>query len=242
VFGTVRLGLFESQLRLWHTSDVPIFLEKFLLPLLVVLVAALAITNPMKFDVFQRITGTLAVVFIALFLSHSLQPRNRSQDSESTVTPRDSVSVTPASKTGDSPVPLEEIASETNQEEQSAASPSPIASPLPPLPPPPLNEPQSRLRQSQCTELGNLVELGDTLLSRLVAERASDSVRADVDNWRSDSENWLKKNAPIQAVLFSTAPASSLRPTNYPSQYGPFYGRLRGQLNALRDILNKVCG
>jgi hypothetical protein len=58
---------------------VPIFLEKFILPLLVVLVAALAITNPMKFDVVQRITGALAIIFIAYFASHTLQVRNPSQ-------------------------------------------------------------------------------------------------------------------------------------------------------------------
>ena len=38
---------------------MPVFLEKFLLPLAVALVVLIAGTNPMRFDWTQRITGSL---------------------------------------------------------------------------------------------------------------------------------------------------------------------------------------
>jgi hypothetical protein len=51
---------------------VPVFLEKFLLPLFVTVLVAVAVTNPMKFDATQRITGVLALSFAAYFISHTL--------------------------------------------------------------------------------------------------------------------------------------------------------------------------
>jgi hypothetical protein len=51
---------------------VPIFLEKFLLPVLAAALILLAITNPMKFDTTQRITGVFALFFAAYFVSHTL--------------------------------------------------------------------------------------------------------------------------------------------------------------------------
>jgi hypothetical protein len=55
---------------------VPVFLEKFLLPLAVALVALIAGTNPMKFDWTQRVTGGLAIVFMAYFIAHTVHQHN----------------------------------------------------------------------------------------------------------------------------------------------------------------------
>jgi len=63
---------------LWHKTAVPIFLERFILPLFAASVVILAITNPMKFDAAQRVTGTLALIFAAYFIGHTVYESNRS--------------------------------------------------------------------------------------------------------------------------------------------------------------------
>ena len=55
---------------------MPIFIERFILPVAAALIVMLLVTNPMNFDTTQRITGGLAIVFIAWFLSHTLFQRN----------------------------------------------------------------------------------------------------------------------------------------------------------------------
>lgn len=57
--------------RLWHNTAVPLFLERFVLPMLVVGCAALLMTNPMKFDVTQRLTLGAALFFLAYFTAHT---------------------------------------------------------------------------------------------------------------------------------------------------------------------------
>ena len=54
---------------------MPIFLERVILPLFVLVVFALAITNPMGFDVTQRITGGLALLLVAYFLAHTIHKK-----------------------------------------------------------------------------------------------------------------------------------------------------------------------
>lgn len=51
---------------------MPIFIERFVLPLFVATVVALAWTNPMGFDVQQRISGALTLIFAAYFLAHTI--------------------------------------------------------------------------------------------------------------------------------------------------------------------------
>lgn len=58
--------------RAWTASSMPVFLEKIILPLCVVIVGFLVFTNPMGFDWTQRITGSIAIVFAAYFVAHSL--------------------------------------------------------------------------------------------------------------------------------------------------------------------------
>jgi hypothetical protein len=51
---------------------VPVFLEKFVLPLFATTVVLLAWTNPMGFDTTQRVTGALALIFAAYFVGHTV--------------------------------------------------------------------------------------------------------------------------------------------------------------------------
>lgn len=53
-------------------SAVSIFFEKVVLPLFVVGVAALALTNPMRFDAKQRISGAMTLLLAAYFLAHTI--------------------------------------------------------------------------------------------------------------------------------------------------------------------------
>lgn len=55
---------------------MPIFLERFVLPLFAGAVILLAIANPMKFDMVQRVTGTLALIFAAYFVAHTVYKGN----------------------------------------------------------------------------------------------------------------------------------------------------------------------
>jgi hypothetical protein len=58
--------------RLWHKTVVPVFLEKFILPLFAAAVIILALTNPMGFDRTQRITGSFALIFLAYFVARTV--------------------------------------------------------------------------------------------------------------------------------------------------------------------------
>jgi hypothetical protein len=58
--------------RLWHKSQVPIFIERFVLPVFVALVIALAVTNPMGLDIQQRVSGALGLICLAYFLGHTI--------------------------------------------------------------------------------------------------------------------------------------------------------------------------
>jgi hypothetical protein len=64
-----RVSLAE---RIWYETSVPVFLERFLLPLAAALTLWLVFANSMNFDWTQRISGGLALVFFAYFLSHTI--------------------------------------------------------------------------------------------------------------------------------------------------------------------------
>jgi hypothetical protein len=57
---------------------VPIFLERFILPVCAAAVILIAVTNPMRFDPIQRITGAGALILAAFFVSHSLNMKANS--------------------------------------------------------------------------------------------------------------------------------------------------------------------
>jgi hypothetical protein len=55
---------------------VPVFLERYLLPLAGTLTVLVVFTNPMNFDWTQRITGGLALLFAAYFVAHTAHRLN----------------------------------------------------------------------------------------------------------------------------------------------------------------------
>src|ERR1043166_8915980 len=61
-----------AWLYLWHKTYVPTFIERFLLPVLVIIAAAVIITNPMQMDRQQRISLGIAILAFAYFVGHSL--------------------------------------------------------------------------------------------------------------------------------------------------------------------------
>jgi len=61
---------------IWWETDVPVFLEKFILPILAAAFMALMFVNPMKFDWRSRISLFIALTALAYFLSHMLHLRN----------------------------------------------------------------------------------------------------------------------------------------------------------------------
>jgi hypothetical protein len=92
---------------------VPVFLEKYLLPLATALTVLIVFTNPMNFDWAQRTTAGLAVFFAACFVAHTVHKLNnppkpitafeavqrqvRAREAELTKTPVKSVPQEPAS-------------------------------------------------------------------------------------------------------------------------------------------------
>jgi hypothetical protein len=62
--------------RIWWETDVPVFLEKVVLPVLAAALMALMFVNPMKFDWLQRISLFVTIIAFAYFLSHTLHLRN----------------------------------------------------------------------------------------------------------------------------------------------------------------------
>jgi hypothetical protein len=51
---------------------MPIFLERFILPLLLAVVMGVCVFNPWKWDLHQRISLSVAAIALAYFVSHSL--------------------------------------------------------------------------------------------------------------------------------------------------------------------------
>ena len=64
--------LVEFTRWIWHKTSVPVFLERFVLPLFAASVGLLAWSNPMGFDTTQRVTGAITLVFAAYFVGHTV--------------------------------------------------------------------------------------------------------------------------------------------------------------------------
>ena len=62
--------------RIWWETDVPVFLEKFILPVLATAVTAVVILNPMKFDIQSRFALAIGVIAFAYLASHQIHLRN----------------------------------------------------------------------------------------------------------------------------------------------------------------------
>jgi hypothetical protein len=55
---------------------VPVFLERFIAPVLAIIAGAVILYNPLKYDWRQRISLLVAIFAVAYFVSHSLHVRN----------------------------------------------------------------------------------------------------------------------------------------------------------------------
>lgn len=73
-----------------------IFLEKFVLSLFAGVVLLLALTNPMRFDWTQRITGAVGLLFLAYFAAHTVQVLNQKKETASQDHPAQRSSVSDA--------------------------------------------------------------------------------------------------------------------------------------------------
>lgn len=69
---------------IWHKTSVPVFLEKFILPLFAAAVILLAVTNPMGFDWRQRVSGSLALILAAYFVAHTVHLSNQAKAGKAT--------------------------------------------------------------------------------------------------------------------------------------------------------------
>jgi hypothetical protein len=56
---------------------VPVFLERFVLPLLATTLIGVIVINPLKFDGTQQITLAIAIVALAFFVGHTVHKTNR---------------------------------------------------------------------------------------------------------------------------------------------------------------------
>ena len=62
--------------RIWYESSVPVFLEKYVLPVLATVTTGVVFLNPMKFDWPSRTALFIGVLAFAYLLSHQLHLRN----------------------------------------------------------------------------------------------------------------------------------------------------------------------
>jgi hypothetical protein len=62
--------------RIWYESSVPVYLEKYLLPILATITTGIVLLNPMKFDIPSRIALFIAISAFAFLISHQLHLRN----------------------------------------------------------------------------------------------------------------------------------------------------------------------
>lgn len=66
--------------RIWHETYVPIFIERFVLPILATAMIAVIILNPLKLDLQQQISLAIAVIAFAYFVAHSVYKKNISRE------------------------------------------------------------------------------------------------------------------------------------------------------------------
>jgi len=82
-----RVSLAE---RIWYESSVPVFGEKFVLPVLATAVMAIVILNPMKWDWQSRLALFVGITAFAFLLSHQIHLRNEAIRTGTAPTPAQS--------------------------------------------------------------------------------------------------------------------------------------------------------
>ncbi|MGI8788188.1 MAG: hypothetical protein ACR2HG_10550 [Pyrinomonadaceae bacterium] len=78
--GVAQKLLLEFANYLWHKSYVPIFIERFLLPILATIAISVIMLNPMGMNLTQKITLGLSILFFAFFLAYTLHLYNESKN------------------------------------------------------------------------------------------------------------------------------------------------------------------
>ena len=78
---------------LWHESYMPVFLERYVLPILVTLTVGVCVFNPWKWDWNQRISFLLGVACLAYFFSYT---SHHSKEQATTSQPATSTSAAPS--------------------------------------------------------------------------------------------------------------------------------------------------
>jgi hypothetical protein len=63
--------------RVWYDTAVPVFLERFVLPLLATTLIGVIVINPLKFDGTQQVTLAIAIVALAFFVGHTVHKTNK---------------------------------------------------------------------------------------------------------------------------------------------------------------------
>jgi hypothetical protein len=71
--------LLEFNNHLWHKSYVPIYIERFLLPILATIAVSVIILNPIGMDTTQKVTLSATVLLFAFFLAYTLHKYNESK-------------------------------------------------------------------------------------------------------------------------------------------------------------------
>src|SRR6267378_68668 len=86
--------LVEFTLWIWHKTSVPVFLEKFILPIFATSVVLLAWSNPMGFDTTQRVTAAATMIFAAYFVGHTVNKNPSKSPAASAVQANSESSIT----------------------------------------------------------------------------------------------------------------------------------------------------
>ena len=101
-----------------------------------------------------------------------------------------------------------------------------------------------RLSGADCAQLGEFINQMDAALKKLVRERASDPVRAEVAALQNNVRDWLSAPArvgPAVASSFSAAPPDLTTPHGFPAAYSGIYQRMCGRLTFLIRFAQRVC-
>lgn len=123
--------MITSEQKANAETIVPIFLERFVLPILAALIGIIVI-NTIKLDLQQRVSLSLCIVCLAYFVSHSIQ-KNKASDEPATVQPAtvQPPIVQPVAPTGDAVTNGDQSVANTGSGNTIVVNPSPTKTPLP---------------------------------------------------------------------------------------------------------------
>jgi hypothetical protein len=180
---------------------VPVFLEKFVLPLFAATVVLLAWTNPMGFDTTQRVTGALALIFAAYFVGHTVY-KTSAKGSTAITSPISGPTTQPQSQTKTEPPKTAPTKPRINQKSEGANSPNIVGNNntvtiIPPREPSPESQSGTAVIQ-MAPPYGNLAarceELGKAIIS---AAEQRKKEQPDPVRHREEYKDWYRSNDGI---------------------------------------------